>query len=101
MRQKLKDGIEAIPLPEGYSLEWGGEFEKSTKANKNIFKSLPVGYLSMFLVTILLFSTLRQPLAIWSTVPLSIIGIAAGLLLLNMPFTFTAMLGMLSCPVWC
>ena len=96
MRQKLKDSLEAIPLPEGYSFEWGGEFEKSTEANKNIFKSLPVGYLSMFLVTILLFNTLRQPLAIWSTVPLSIIGIAAGLLLLNMPFTFTAMLGMLS-----
>ena len=96
MRQKLKEGMEAIPLPEGYSFEWGGEFEKSRDANKSIFKSLPVGYLSMFLVTILLFNTLRQPLAIWSTVPLSIIGIAAGLLLLNMPFTFTAMLGMLS-----
>ena len=96
MRQKLKDGVEAIPLPEGYSLEWGGEYEMSNEANESVFKSLPMGYLSMFLITILLFSTLRQPLAIWSTVPLSIIGIAAGLLLLDMPFTFTAMLGMLS-----
>ena len=96
MRQKLKDGVEAIPLPEGYSLEWGGEYEMSMEANESVFKSLPMGYLSMFLITILLFSTIRQPLAIWSTVPLSIIGIAAGLLLLDMPFTFTAMLGMLS-----
>ena len=96
MRQKLKDDVEAIPLPEGYSLEWGGEYEMSNEANEAVFKSLPMGYLTMFLITIFLFSTLRQPLAIWSTVPLSIIGIATGLLILDMPFTFTAMLGMLS-----
>lgn len=96
MRQKLKNGVEAIPLPPGYSLEWGGEYEMSKEANESVFKSLPMGYLAMFLITIFLFSTLRQPLAIWATVPLSMIGIAAGLLILNVPFTFTAMLGMLS-----
>ena len=96
VRQKIVADIEAIPLPEGYMLEWGGEYESSRDAQEGIFQSLPVGYLIMFLITIFLFSTLRQPIAIWSTVPLSIIGIAAGLLLLQMPFSFTAMLGMLS-----
>ena len=96
MRQKLKDDVEAIPLPAGYTLEWGGEYEMSKEANESVFKSLPMGYLAMFLITIFLFGTLRQPLAIWATVPLSMIGIAAGLLILDMPFTFTAMLGMLS-----
>ncbi|MET4695685.1 efflux RND transporter permease subunit [Endozoicomonas lisbonensis] len=96
MRQKLIKEVEAIPLPEGYSFEWGGEYETASEANEAVFKSVPIGYLTMFLITILLFSTLRQPLAIWSTVPLSIIGITAGLWMLNMPFTFTAMLGMLS-----
>ena len=96
MRQKMKDQIEAIPLPEGYSLEWGGEYETSTDAQNSIFSSLPLGYLSMFLITVFLFGTLRQPIAIWLTVPLSLIGITAGLLAFNVPFTFTAMLGMLS-----
>ena len=96
VRQKILGGIEAIPLPAGYSLEWGGEYESSRDAREGIFSSLPVGYLIMFLITVFLFSTIRQPIAIWSTVPLSIIGIAAGLLLLRMPFSFTALLGMLS-----
>ena len=96
IRQKLKDGVEAIPLPEGYELEWGGEYEMSKEANESVFRTLPMGYLAMFLITVFLFGTLRQPLAIWATVPLSMIGIAAGLLLLNVPFTFNAMLGMLS-----
>ena len=96
VRQRVKDGIEAIKLPAGYSLEWGGEFQMSSDAKKNIFSSLPMGYLMMFLITILLFSTIRQPLAIWITVPLGVIGVSAGLLLLDMPFTFTALLGLLS-----
>ena len=96
VRAKLVEGIEAIPLPEGYTLEWGGEYESSKDAQSGLFQSLPIGYLIMFLITIFLFRTIRQPIAIWSTVPLSLIGIAAGLLLLRMPFSFTALLGMLS-----
>ncbi|WOG30043.1 efflux RND transporter permease subunit [Endozoicomonas sp. 8E] len=96
VRLRLKDTIESISLPEGYTLEWGGEFEMSSDAQGSIFKSLPMGYLIMFIITVLLFSTVRQPLAIWFTVPLGVIGVSAGLLLLNMPFTFTALLGLLS-----
>ena len=96
VRLKLKEKIESIPLPDGYSLEWGGEHEMSSEAQGNVFKSLPMGYLIMFIITVFLFSTIRQPLAIWFTVPLGVIGVSAGLLALNMPFTFTALLGLLS-----
>ncbi|SHH20788.1 efflux RND transporter permease subunit [Ferrimonas marina] len=96
MRQKLRAGVEAIELPPGYTFEWGGEFEMANEANEAVFASVPMGYLAMFLITMLLFGTLRQPLAIWTTVPLSLIGIATGLLLLDVPFSFTALLGMLS-----
>ncbi len=96
VRQKLIGHIESIELPDGYSLEWGGEYEMSKTAQQNIFSSLPMGYLFMFLITVLLFKTIRQPLAIWFTVPLGIIGVSFGLLSLNLPFTFTALLGLLS-----
>ncbi|MCL6272137.1 efflux RND transporter permease subunit [Sansalvadorimonas sp. 2012CJ34-2] len=96
IRLRLKEKIEAIPLPDGYTFEWGGEKEMSEDAQTNLFSSLPMGYLSMFLITIFLFGTIRQPLAIWATVPLAVIGVSAGLLLLNKPFTFTALLGLLS-----
>ena len=96
MRLKVRDGVEAIDLPEGYVLEWGGEFEAAGEANESVLSTLPMGYLIMFLITIALFNTIRQPLAIWTTVPLSIIGISTGLLVLNIPFSFTALLGMLS-----
>ncbi len=94
--RKIKADIEAIPLPSGYELEWGGEYETSLEAQESVFSSIPLGYLAMFLITVLLFNSVRQPLVIWFTVPLAIIGVVAGLLLFDAPFSFMAMLGMLS-----
>ena len=94
--KKFKSKVEAIPLPDGYRLEWGGELEKQTNAKAGLFSSLPGGYLAMFLITIFLFNTIRQPLAIWATVPLALIGVVVGLVGLNVPFSFMALLGLLS-----
>ncbi|MBL4912947.1 efflux RND transporter permease subunit [Shewanella schlegeliana] len=94
--RKVKADIEAIPLPAGYELEWGGEYETSKEAEASVFSSIPLGYLAMFLITVLLFNSVRQPLVIWFTVPLSLIGVVSGLLLFDAPFSFMALLGLLS-----
>lgn len=93
---RIQPKVEAIDLPEGYSINWGGEYESSKKAQTMLFSSLPMGYLIMFVITVLLFNSIKEPLVIWSTVPLSIIGVSVGLLSTNMPFSFTAFLGLLS-----
>jgi multidrug efflux pump subunit AcrB len=43
-----------------------------------------------------LFNAIRQPLVIWLTVPLALIGVTGGLLLFKQPFGFMALLGFLS-----
>ncbi|MBY5991861.1 efflux RND transporter permease subunit [Ferrimonas balearica] len=93
---RLRPAVEALPLPAGYSLEWGGEFEAQEDAQSMLFSSLPMGYLFMFIITVFLFDSLRKPMVIWLTVPLSVIGVTVGLLVTNQPFTFTALLGLLS-----
>ncbi|MDA0148411.1 efflux RND transporter permease subunit [Vibrio sp. LaRot3] len=93
---RVQPAVEAIPLPEGYSISWGGEYESSKDAQTMLFASLPMGYLLMFIITMLLFNSVRKPLVIWFTVPLSIIGVSIGLLATDMPFSFTAFLGLLS-----
>ena len=94
--RRIRPAIEALELPVGYSLQWGGEYEASKDAQAAVFGSLPMGYLFMFIITILLFDAVRSPLVIWATVPLAIIGVTFGLLLLNSPFGFMALLGFLS-----
>ncbi|MEZ8344818.1 efflux RND transporter permease subunit [Vibrio splendidus] len=93
---RVKPKVEALELPAGYNISWGGEYESSKDAQESLFGSLPMGYLLMFIITMLLFNSLRKPLVIWFTVPLSIIGVSIGLLGTNMPFSFTAFLGLLS-----
>ena len=93
---RVRKDIEAIELPRGYELQWGGEYESSTDAQKAIFGSLPLGYLAMFAITVLLFNSVKKPLVIWATVPLAIVGVSAGLLLMNAAFSFMALLGLLS-----
>ncbi len=94
--RRIRPQIEALDLPPGYALTWGGEYEASRDAQAAVFGSLPLGYLFMLIITMLLFDSLRQPLVIWATVPLAIIGVTLGLLLLNAPFGFMALLGFLS-----
>ena len=50
----------------------------------------------MILTSIFLFAKVRQPLIIWLTVPLAIVGITAGLLTTGGAFDFMSLLGALS-----
>ncbi|MCI0481899.1 MAG: efflux RND transporter permease subunit, partial [Candidatus Dadabacteria bacterium] len=80
----------------GYYIAWGGEAEDSARANAGLQKSIPVFFGMMVLIVVFLFNSVRQPLIIWLTVPLSIIGVTIGLLLFKQPFGFMALLGLLS-----
>ena len=94
--KEIQSGIEGIELPLGYQMEWGGEHENSAEANKSLGAQLPVSLLIMVLISVLLFNAIRQPVIIWLLVPMSVNGVVIGLLGTGMPFTFTALLGLLS-----
>ncbi|NOD35288.1 MULTISPECIES: efflux RND transporter permease subunit [unclassified Ruegeria] len=93
---EIRDAIEAIELPPGYKMEWGGEFENSRDAQESLGKQLPLSLLIMVLISVLLFNAIRQPIIIWLLVPMSVNGVVIGLLGTGLPFTFTALLGLLS-----
>ncbi|MBT3256001.1 MAG: efflux RND transporter permease subunit [Deltaproteobacteria bacterium] len=96
LRNELAPLIEAIPLPPGYSLSWGGMYEFANESNQSVYAQVPLALALMLALVVLLFNGVRQPLIIILTLPLSIIGITAGLLLTHKGFGFMAMLGMLS-----
>jgi multidrug efflux pump subunit AcrB len=87
-----------IPLKgkPGYFIAWSGEAEDSADATTQLAASIPIYFGMMILVVIFLFNAFRQPLIIWLTVPLAIIGVTAGLLIFNQPFGFMALLGVMS-----
>ncbi len=92
----IRQTIEDMPVPPGYRMAWGGEFEASGKAQSGLAAQLPLSFIAMVVISILLFNALRQPLIIWLLVPMAVNGVVIGLLATGLPFTFTALLGLLS-----
>ena len=93
---RIQPQVEALPLPPDYELQWWGEYKSSKEGKEGIAASVPFFFVSMVLIVIALFNALRQPLIIWLTVPLALIGVTAGLLLTKQPFGFMALLGFMS-----
>ncbi|QBF30981.1 efflux RND transporter permease subunit [Thalassococcus sp. S3] len=93
---EVRPAIEALELPPGYRLEWGGEFESASQAQASLGQQMPLSFGTMLLITVLLFGKLRQTAVIWTIVPMAVNGVALGLLFTNLPFSFTALLGLLS-----
>ncbi|WP_069300672.1 efflux RND transporter permease subunit [Neptunicoccus sediminis] len=96
VQAEVQNTIDTMPLPAGYNMAWGGELESSTEAQASLAQQLPLSLVVMVLISILLFNALRQPLIIWLLVPMSVNGVSLALLGTGLPFTFTALLGLLS-----
>jgi len=94
--ERVKPAIEQIELPPGYAMNWGGEFEDSTRARAALAKPLPYVLAIMIFIVVCLFNSIRTTLLIWLIIPLFIIAVTAGLLLTRMPFGFMATLGVLA-----
>jgi len=96
LRTSVLKEIEAIELPPGYTMEWGGEYEDTMDSQASLIPGMiPTGAI-VLLIIVALFNALRPPLVIIFTIPFAAIGIVAGLLLTGTPFGFLALLGAMS-----
>jgi multidrug efflux pump subunit AcrB len=89
-----RDGILLAGRP-GYFIAWGGEAEEVAESQTGLAASIPVCTGLALLIAVALFNSLRQPLIVLLSLPLSLIGVAAGLLLTGQPFGFMSLPGLL------
>jgi multidrug efflux pump subunit AcrB len=90
---QFRADIENIPRPEGYKLEWHGEYKDSNTATDALLQNLPLALLLMALIAIGLFNNFRQPIIIFSIVPMAFIGIILGFMVTRLNFGFIAIVG--------
>ena len=96
MIARIKPEIEAIKLPLGYSVEWGGERELSDESIAGMAVAFPSAILIMFIIMIFLFNAFRQTIIIFLSLPLILIGVVLGLWAAGMDVSFMAIVGLLS-----
>jgi multidrug efflux pump len=93
--QKALEPLRAS-LPVGVNLAIGGTVEESSKGQASIFAGVPIMlFITLTLLVMQLQSTPRSFMVL-ATAPLGLAGVAASLLLLQRPFGFVAMLGVIA-----
>ncbi|MFI3322282.1 MAG: efflux RND transporter permease subunit [Rikenellaceae bacterium] len=94
-RKEICEAIEAIELPEGYSLSWQGEYFAKNNSLKYLFANLPLAIILMIGILIMLFKDYKKPAIILICVPLLFIGAVFGVLISGKAFGFVAITGVL------
>ncbi len=73
--KELRDTIaEKVPLPQGYRVEFGGQFENEARAGKSLMVIVPAVLLTIFLILFSTFQNTRQALLILLNIPFALIG---------------------------
>ena len=91
----IQDEIEAIPLPDGYTMRWVGEGEVQGEAIGNLMKFVPITIFLILAILLFLFNSWRKVILILLCFPFVFCGITPSLLLSGQPMTFMAIIGML------
>jgi multidrug efflux pump subunit AcrB len=86
----------AASFPPGYRLEIGGAVEESSKGQASIAAGLPVMLFVIFTLLVIQLQSFARAVLVFLTGPLGIAGVAASLLVLDRPFGFVALLGVIA-----
>ncbi len=87
---------EHVKLPEGYTLEFGGQFENLREAKTRLAIVVPAALLLIFVLIFMAFGSVRQALLVYSGVPLAVTGGVFALWLRDMPFSISAAVGFIA-----
>ena len=92
---KIQEQIDAMELPDGYSMRWDGENASSAEANAGLMAFLPLALGLMLIIIVGMFNNLKQTLIIFMVVPFAIMGVSLGFNVTPINFGFAAIIGTL------
>jgi multidrug efflux pump len=96
--QELLPRLKAVEArwPQGYRLQVAGAVEESSKGSSSIATGVPIMLFITFTLLMLQLQSFSRSLLVFITGPLGIAGVAGSLLLLDRPFGFVALLGVIA-----
>lgn len=95
VHSEIRKEIEAIELPEGYTFFWDSQFKDQNEGLQALAKYFPMAFLMLAVILVALFGNYREPVIIIAVLPLSLIGVAIGMLLTGFDFGFFPIAGWL------
>jgi cobalt-zinc-cadmium resistance protein CzcA len=87
---------ERVKLPEGYTLEFGGQFENLREAKARLVIVVPTALVFILVLIFMAFGSVRQALLVYSGIPLAVTGGIFALWMRGMPFSISAAVGFIA-----
>ena len=95
VHSEIREEIERIRLPEGYTFFWDSQYKDQKEAMAALTKYFPLALIMLLVILVMLFGNFRQPLIIFLILPLSLIGMVFGLWVTGFQFGFFCIAGWL------
>ncbi|MDE0102011.1 MAG: efflux RND transporter permease subunit [Bryobacterales bacterium] len=91
----LEAELGALPMPEGFSIEYGGEYEEQQETFRNLFFASVLALILVYMVMAAQFESLKDPFLVLFSVPLAAVGVVLALLVTETTFSQQAFLGVI------
>ncbi len=85
-----------IKLPDGYYLEWGGNFKNLEQARSRLLILAPAALILVLMMVYAAFGSISQTLLIFGCIPMALVGGVIGLILNGLPFSISAGIGFIA-----
>jgi heavy metal efflux system protein len=85
-----------VPVPQGYSLDWSGEYGALVDAKKRLALIVPLSLLLILMLLYSLFNSIRDSLLALSGIPFAVAGGILGLYIAGLNFSVSAAVGFIS-----
>jgi heavy metal efflux system protein len=96
VRQAIEEVHQKVPLPEGYHLDWTGEYESQQRANRRLAVIVPITILLMSFILYSAFDSWKWVVLILAVVALAPLGGFLSLLITGTHFSVSSGLGFLA-----
>jgi len=96
VEEAQKKIAEQVKLPDGYFIEFGGQFKNLKEAQARLTIVVPVALAMIFLLIFMAFRSIRQAAIVYTGIPLAVTGGIFALWLRDMPFSISAGVGFIA-----
>jgi HAE1 family hydrophobic/amphiphilic exporter-1 len=95
VNQDVMSRVKKVPLPPGYHITSGGQVESQNQVFGSMILALGVAVMLMYLILVIQFGSFLDPLAILVSLPLSLIGVVAALLVTRDTLNIMSLIGVM------
>lgn len=96
VNEAQKKVAEALKMPQGYYIEWGGNFKNLQEARTRLLILAPLALALVLMMIYAAFGSIKQTILIFLCVPLALVGGVVSMMLNGLPFSISAGVGFIA-----